>query len=165
MFHRGKGKPKHRPPFPHNPPTGRRQSHLPSLPFLPPADAFYPTTVDVYTGSNPVPPTGNPRIASLNVLLTGTPIEGTRSRSSNTFGYTHIMLCDPTIVLQDSYVTDATAETYTATTADCITIPAGQKIVCWVVVISFVSVIPGLGRKRVAVLDRHGTPSTWSAVA
>jgi hypothetical protein len=47
--------------------------------YLPGLDAFCPTTMDVYSGGS-FPPGGGARESGVNILLTGTFMEGTRSR-------------------------------------------------------------------------------------
>ena len=138
----------------------------PAIPFLPPASAFIPQIVDVYSGSVTFPPSGNPRISRLSCLITGNPIEGTRSRNSTTFGYTHVMLVDPATSLQDAYTQDNQAEVIGSPpgNADTIAIPAGQTSNVWVVVFSCLTNIPGIGHRKVALLDRHGTPGNWSSL-
>ncbi len=170
------GKHHHKPHFghPHHPHPGKQPPRQPSahattppIPFLPLASAFVPQIVDVYTGSGSFPPSpGNLRISRLSCLVTGSPIEGTRSRNSSTFGYTHVMLVDPGISLQDAYTQDNVAEVIGSPpgTADTIAIPAGQTSNLWVVVFSCLTNIPGIGHRKVALLDRHGTPGSWPSL-
>jgi hypothetical protein len=46
--------------------------------------------------------------------------------------------------------------------SDTIAIPTGQTGNTWIVVISFVTMIPGAGRRRIILLDRRPAPSSWT---
>jgi hypothetical protein len=140
------------------------------LPNLPPINTFFAQTMDVYTGvqNDPVPPAaGNRRATSINILVSGTFLEGTRSRTQAGFGYTHVILCDPSIEIRDYYSGNATTPNLaSAPFPDILSIPGGTTAGgsgnnYWIAVFSFVTVIPGLGRRKVVLADRHSTIGNW----
>ena len=141
---------------------GRRanQRQAQSVPSVPGLDAFDHTTIDVWTNGGSFPPSTGKRSSGVPALITGTFLEGSYSRSQVEFGYTHALLCDPTIEIRDGYRGSAG----TPETGDFIAIPAGQSNNRWAVVFSFVTVLPGFGRRRVVLVDRVGTPGDWGMV-
>ena len=141
---------------------GRRANLRPaqSVPSVPGLDAFDHTTMDVWTNGGPVPPVTGKRSSSIPIFITGTFLEGSYSRSQVEFGYTHALLCDPTLEIRDGYRGNAG----TPEVGDYIAIPAGQTDNFWSVVFSFVTVLEGYGRRRVILVDRVGTPGNWGAV-
>lgn len=139
--------------------SGRRPGS-PSIPSVPGLDAFDHTTLDVWTNGGVFPPVTGQRVANLPVFITGTFLEGSYSRSQLEFGYTHAILTDPTIEIRDGYRGSAG----TPVVGDFIAIPAGQTNNWWQAVFSFVTILPGYGKRRVVLLDRVGTPGDWGAV-
>jgi hypothetical protein len=96
------------------------------LPFLPPLDAFTSQSIDVYSYTNQSPPpVQSRRIQNLSCLITGSALEGTRTRNQASFGYTHILLVDPTVVIRDGYTQDTATEPFNANN-DILAIPSGQ---------------------------------------
>src|SRR6266481_4594387 len=135
----------------------RGQTSIPSVPGL---DAFDHTTVDIWTNGGSFPPASGKRSSGIPVFITGTFLEGSYSRSQLEFGYTHAILADPTVEVRDGYRGSAG----TPVVGDYIAIPAGQTNNWWQAVFSFVTVLPGYGKRRVVLLDRVGTPGDWTAV-
>jgi hypothetical protein len=141
--------------------SGGGSTSTPALPFLPPLDAFYSQSMDVYTYTQTIPPpAGNKRLSNLSCLITGSSLEGSRSRNQGSFGYTHIILVDPTVEIRDGYTLDTAAEPFTSTN-DILTIPSGQTSNLWYAIFSFITTIPQLGRRKVILADRHGNPGNW----
>src|SRR5258707_7747176 len=96
----------------------RQQQSVPSVPGL---DAFDHTTMDVWTNGGSFPPVSGKRSSNIPVFITGTFLEGSYSRSQVEFGYTHALLCDPTIEIRDGYRGNAGSPTG----GDYIAIPPG----------------------------------------
>jgi hypothetical protein len=139
--------------------SGPSQDSLP-LTYLPSLDAFFSSSMDIYSGSATFPPpAGNLRILGVNILLTGTFLEGSRNRTSTSDMYTHIILCDPNVEIRDGYIGTANQNT---TQCDVLAVPAGQTNNYWWVIFAFIAVLPNLGRRKVIVADRHGTPGDWT---
>jgi hypothetical protein len=140
------------------------------LPNLPDLSTFFPQTMDVYTGAqngSVPPPAGNRRLTSMSILVTGTFLEGTRSRTIQGFAYTHVILCDPTVEIRDYYSGDTISPNLAAAPyADILSIPGGTQAGgsnnnYWLAVFSFITVIPGLGRRKVILADRHSVVGNW----
>jgi hypothetical protein len=130
------------------------QTGIPSCPDL---DAFYPQTLDVYSNSGSFPPSGSPRISGVTCQITGTFGEGSRARLTAGFGYTHIIVVDPTIAVQDWYTGNSSAPSQ----QDYLAMPSGSNTTWFNVVLSTVVNIPGLGKKKIILADRYnsGTPN------
>jgi hypothetical protein len=129
--------------------------NAPGVAFLPPIDAFYSQTMDVYSGTgtfNP-PPGGSKRTSNVNILIAGNPLEGARSRIQTGFGYTHVILCDPAIEIRDNYTVNTT--TIDITKPDCLAIPTAQTANLWIVIMQAVAVLPKVGKKKILLCDRH----------
>jgi hypothetical protein len=135
----------------------RQQQSVPSVPGL---EAFDRTTMDVWTNGGSFPPVAGKRTAGAPIAITGTFLEGSYSRSQLEFGYTHAILANPTVEIRDGYRGNAGGPTI----GDYIAIPAGQTNNFWSAVFSFVTILPGYGRRRVVLLDRVGTPGDWTTV-
>jgi hypothetical protein len=133
--------------------------------YLPPPSVFFEQTMDVYTNTGTFPPAGgNLRQASVPVRMTGTFMEGHRSKVSSTDSYTHVLLCDPNIEIRDPYTGTGNAP---SGSADYITVPTGSSGASanwWKVVYSFNTEIPGIGRRKVILVDRWGLPGTWANI-
>jgi hypothetical protein len=140
---------------------GRRanQRQPQAVPSVPGLEAFDHTTIDVFTNGGSFPPSTK-RSSGIPAFITGTFLEGSYSRSQVEFGYTHAVLADPTIEIRDGYRGSAG----TPEIGDYIAIPAGQTNNWWQVVFSFITVLPGYGRRRVVLVDRLGTPGDWAGV-
>jgi hypothetical protein len=136
-----------------------------TLTYLPPLETFYAQNADVYTNTGTFPPpAANKRVSLVSIMITGTFMEGHRQKLASTDSYTHVILCDPTIEIRDPYKGAGNAP---GSAADYITIPAnssGGTANWWKVVDTFITNIPGLGQRRVTMLDRWGTPGTWANV-
>jgi hypothetical protein len=121
---------------------------------------------DIFTGKTVTP--GGPntsRTAGVSILLTGSALEGLRNRISAFFGFTHVALLDPSIEVHDLYQGSAVTPAYfSANPPDFFYIPAGQTNNAWVVVFSFVTTIPGIGKRKVVLLDRWSTPASWTTL-
>jgi hypothetical protein len=129
--------------------------------YLPANLAFTPNTMDIYTGAtnNPIPPSGSKRTTAAAMLITGTFMEGVRQKLSSTFGYTHIILVDPNLEIRDGYASNNTSEG----TCDVLAIPTGVANY-WVVIFSFVTEIPNLGRRKVILADRRTPIGDWTKI-
>jgi hypothetical protein len=134
--------------------------------YLPALEAFQVESADVYSGKTTTP--GGPntlRTSAVSIRLTGTFMEGLRNRINQYFGYSHIALVDPSIEVHDLYQGAAVTPAYfSSNPPDFFAIPTGQTNNNWVVVFSFVTVIPGLGKQKVCLLDRFQTPGSWTTV-
>lgn len=135
----------------------RRNQSVPSVPGL---EAFDHTTVDVWTNGGAFPGSCTKRSSNAPALVTGTFLEGSYSRSQVEFGYTHAVLIDPTVEVRDGYRGSAGSPAV----GDFIAMPAGQTNNYWSVVFSFITILPGHGRKKVMLLDRVGTPGDWPRI-
>jgi hypothetical protein len=128
--------------------------------YMPPPEAFFPTTCDIHTGiAGPTP--GPSRLQLVSILLTGDYFEGQRQKIVGAQGYTHVALFDPNIELRDLYTG---AGSPAGSTPDFLAIPAAQFNNYWKVICSFVTVIPGLGKRKVAILDRFQAPGDWTTL-
>jgi hypothetical protein len=128
--------------------------------YIPDLGTFFDATADIRsTIGHVVQANGGP--SKVNILLTGTPLEGHRSRVNTTDSYTHIAIVDPNVPVRDQYT--GQGQTLSAN-PDAFLIPAGQTNNKWMAVFSFVTVLPGLGRRRIVLLDRWGTPGNWNAL-
>jgi hypothetical protein len=124
------------------------------LTYFPPLTAFIPQSMDVYTGNASIPaPGGNKRSSNVNMSITGTFLEGMRQRVQSSFAYSHIILCDPGVEIRDGYGGDTSAETQAS--QDQLMIPAGQTQNVWLVILSFVTILPNIGRRKVILADRR----------
>jgi hypothetical protein len=131
-----------------------------TLTYLPSLDAFFSASMDVYSGGSIFPPpTSSLRTSGVNILLTGTFLEGSRNRTATSDMYTHIILCDPNVEIHDGYTGTGNQST---TQCDVLAIPGGQTNNYWWVIFAFVAVLPNLGRRKVIVADRHATPGDWT---
>ena len=131
------------------------------LTYFPPLDTFQSNTMDIYASNgNPPPPSGNPRTANVNILITGVFPEGTRSRGQGGFDYAHIIVCDAFIEVHDSYVGNTQA---LSANGDILRIPSGVANY-WVAVFVFVTQLPGVGRKKVILADRRGGVGDYTKI-
>jgi hypothetical protein len=132
-----------------------------SLVQFPDTANFYTTYCDVYSNTGHTPPRAQDlRTSSLTILLTAAALEGLRNRGGAGDGYTHIAICDPSTTIDDGYQNNAAPN---ANAGDYITIPGGQTNNYWFCVFAMVTIIPGLGRRKVLYLDRRGTGS-WTTM-
>jgi hypothetical protein len=129
------------------------------LAFMPNPDAFLPSTMDVYTGTGVVPPSGAKRISAASVYLVGVWAEGHRTKVTAKDGYTHLVLADPNLVIYDNYNLQGRMSN-----PDTLSLPAGQTSNSWFAVFSFISTIPGFGRRLIIAADRFGTPGSWTTL-
>jgi len=148
------------PPGPINP-----LALLIGLQYVPPAVCFNPATADIYTGTGSLPVPGFPggyRLTGVPVLVTGSWMAGHRQAVRASDAYTHIMLVDPAIEIRDPY----TGNGQTLGTAPDAVVLTGETLSPTVdpwrfVVFSFITLIPGLGKRKVVFLDQRGTyPAT-----
>jgi hypothetical protein len=134
--------------------------------YLPSVEAFQVENADIFTGKTVTP--GGPntlRTAGVSILLTGTFMEGLRNRINVFFGYSHIALVDPSMEVHDLYQgASVTPAYFSSNPPDFFYIPAGQTNNAWVVTFSFVTTIPGLGKRKVVLLDRFQTPASWTTL-
>jgi hypothetical protein len=117
---------------------------------MPDLDCFYQMAIDVYT-HQALPLTGSPRIANVDALVACNFSEGQRSRTAAVLQYTHIFVVDTSIEIRDSYRGALHA---LVQLQDYIATPAGQTPVLCQVLFSFITNIPGLGKRRVILADR-----------
>jgi len=133
---------------------------LANLQYLPPAQNFVPATVDIFSGTGSYPITGTARASGVPCLVSGNWMAGHRQAVSAADAHTHVMLLDPSIEIRDPYRGNAQA---TGITVDAIrTNGEGLPTLTspWrFVVISFLSVVPGIGRRKVVVLDQRNNYS------
>jgi hypothetical protein len=140
------------------PPGGQGRATQGIVTYLPAAEAFFATSCDIHTAlAGPTP--GPSRLQLVSIMLTGTYMEGQRQKIVAGEGYTHIALLDPTVEVRDLYTG---ASGTPGGFPDFFAIPAGQTNNYWKVICSFVTVIPTLGRRKVAVLDRFSVPGDWT---
>jgi len=131
------------------------------LTYFPPIECFQSNSMDIYASNgNPPPPTGNPRTANVNMLITGVFPEGTRNRGQQSEDYTHIILVDFQIEVHDGY-TGATQVIGNA--GDILRIPSGVANY-WQVIFVFVTQLPGIGRKKVILADRRGAVGDFTKI-
>lgn len=130
------------------------------IPGLPDLASFIASTFDVYPGNIGGPPPTNPmRTSGISCLIAGSYDQGTMNRGSLGLVYTHVLICDPSIQIQDGY---AGRGVNTLQNNDILAIPAGQTNNYWLAVFSFVAVLPELGKRRVILADRYGTVGDWA---
>jgi hypothetical protein len=114
--------------------------------------AFVDCQFDVWTNNNPPNmPACSARISGVNAKITGSYSEASRSRVNSTASFTHILVCDPSIAIQDSYVTNNT----NISQKDYLAIPAGQTMTWWSVIICCIVNFPGIGKHKMILADRH----------
>jgi hypothetical protein len=130
------------------------------LTYFPGLDAFFTATMDVYSGGS-FPPGGGARESNVNILLTGTFLEGSRQRVAGADVYTHVAICDTAIEIRDGGGGGFGGGT---PTADYVTIPAGKTDCYWQVVYHFITTLPNIGKKKVLLLLRQGVPSKWTDI-
>jgi hypothetical protein len=120
-------------------------------------DAFFTQTMDVYTGGVFPPAAASKRTSGVNINITGDFLEGSRQRATNYNPYTHIILCDPNIDVRDNFA----GGSGTAGNPDYLAIPAGQTQNYFTCLMSFATVLPNLGRRKVIIAVRN-VPGNWS---
>ena len=84
-----------------------------------------------------------------------------RQKLTGSDAYTHVMIVDPQIEIHDGYVVGGAAQT---NTADFVCISAGQKVNYWIVRFSFTTVLPGIGRKKIVIMDRQACGDFTKAI-
>ena len=126
--------------------------------YLPSANSLVAATVDIYTGNGSYPVPGPKRAGGVPCLISGTWMAGHRQSVNTKDAHSHIMLVDPAIEIRDPYT--GNGQTLGAN-ADAVLFngegltPATSP---WrFVVFSFVTDIPGLGRRKVVLLDQIST--------
>ena len=118
--------------------------------------------MDVYTGNGAVPPpAGGPRLSAQNIYLTGVWMEGHRTKVTAQDAYTHLILCDPGLVIIDPYHGNMQS---LSQAFDTLAIPAGQTNNWWFVRFVLVSNVPGFGRRKLIMADRFGLPGSWTSL-
>jgi hypothetical protein len=131
-------------------------------PFFPHPNVFIPQTMDVWTGSGTAPPpAGVPRLTAVPIGITGVWAEGHRTKAAASDAYTHVILTDPSTAILDPY--KGNSQTLLQA-GDALAIPAGQTSNWWLVVFSYVTNLAGVGRRRVILADRFGTPGNWAVL-
>jgi hypothetical protein len=143
----------------YQPRTPEEMNHFPH--FLPPLASFHAASLDINNWVElPNPPHLVLKYANVPCLLTGVWPEGHRGKVATGDAYTHIPLIDPLYAVVDEYTGQGQSQT-----ADCdrIAIPPGQTNNLWFPVFSFQAAIPGIGRKRVVLLDRVKSQS-WPGI-
>lgn len=132
------------------------------LSFFPDPNVFIPQTMDVWTGNGAVPPpAGVARVSAVGILVTGVWAEGHRTKVTTTDAYTHVILTDPGLSILHPYKgnSQSLVQAY-----DALAIPGGQTLNWWLVVFSFITNIPQVGRRRVILADRFGAPGSWTTL-
>ena len=139
-----------------------------AIPLLPPHHAFFAQTMDVFTRTvQTVIPLTNKTdqvYTAVPILMTGTALEGTRSKGDASFGYTHVILCDPSITIIDGYRGDAgpedTPPVQFQKLSDLVAIPTGATN-NWLVKMVLQAKVPGLGERKIVLIDRLSV-SDWT---
>lgn len=131
------------------------------LTYFPPLETFQSNTMDIFpSNGNPPPPSGPGRNLNVNILITGTFLEGSRSRTQSSVAYTHIILVDVNIEVHDGYTGNNAAEN---NNGDIFKIPSGSTNY-WVATYVFVTQLPGVGRKKVILADRRGAVGDFTKI-
>ncbi|HEV3145063.1 MAG TPA: hypothetical protein VGZ47_14330, partial [Gemmataceae bacterium] len=129
------------------------EGSMADITYIPSIDAFFSQTMDVYSwGAGPPPIDANRRATGTNILITGTFPEGMRQKIQSADAYTHVIICDANIEIRDGYTGGGQQA---AAGEDILTIPAGQKQNYWIVRFCFVTQLPGMGRKKILLVDRQ----------
>lgn len=141
--------------------VGNPLAALVGIQYVPPAHCFFPAQANIYTGNGSLPVPGPKRLSAIPCLITGVWMSGHRQAVRASDAYTHIMLLDPSVDIRDPYKGNGQAlggapdaievigETLTTTTAP------------WrFVVFSFVTILPGIGRRKVVFLDERTSYAT-----
>jgi hypothetical protein len=137
-----------------NRPTGDADmANSPGITYLPDIDTFLSQTADIYSwGAGPPPIPGNKRSSNVNILITGTYFEGMRQKVNAADCYTHVIIVDANVEIRDNYQVGGQQGTGSS---DLLTIPSGQTGNYWIVRFSFVTQLPGMGRKKIILADRQ----------
>jgi hypothetical protein len=148
---------------------GKGFSHL-----LPPLSAYRTSTMDIYqTAPDPHPPFETQyilRSGNVPCLLTGNWLEGHRGKVQASDSYTHIALIDASYFLKDIYQGQGNPVLLLDIDfPDVVLIPAGQDISTpnlnrWVCAFQFQIVYPGLGRRKVCLLDRQEPKAGFAGI-
>jgi hypothetical protein len=86
-------------------------------------------------------------------------LEGSAPRAQQSFSYSHVIIGPANLEIHDAY----TGASGTPGNGDYVAVPSGVANY-YLAVHSFVTVLPGLGIKRVILADRTGTPGAWNQV-
>jgi hypothetical protein len=135
--------------------------------YLPPIESFRIWTVDILHFFEVPNPHTTLAYGNLPILLTGTWLEGHRGKVAVTDAYDHVALVDPTIAVIDNYTGQGQAN---PADPDRVVIPGTgngspnfNNINWWFCSFSFQTILPGIGRKRVVLLDRQGS-ANWPGI-
>jgi hypothetical protein len=124
---------------------------------LPPLSAFHVAQVDIYHEIDTPTPHLVLNYGNVSGLLTGVWPEGHRGKVNTTDAYTHILLIDSSLGVWDAYMGQGGGAAGNET--DRVAIPSGQTNNLWFVVFTFVTNIPGIGKRRVVLIDRQAPGS------
>jgi hypothetical protein len=129
---------------------------LAALMYLPPANTFVPASAEIFTSTGTYPVVGTARISGIPCLVSGNWMAGHRQNVAASDAHSHLMLLDPQIEVRDPYRGNGQA---VGTTVDAVRISGESSTTTYspwrYVVMSFVTVVPGIGRRKVVVLDER----------
>jgi hypothetical protein len=129
--------------------------------YIPAANSFVHGTVDIYTGNGAYPIPGPKRSGAVPCLVSGSWMAGHRQAVNTTDKHSHILLLDPTIEVRDPYTGNGQTVGSDADALIIYGMNLGQSVSPWMfVVFSFLTDIPGMGRKKVVLADQI---SPWPA--
>jgi hypothetical protein len=139
-----------------------------NTPYLPPPESWIPTTMDIYnTNTLTMPPPANMfSQGGISIMIAATPLEGLRSRTEVGFGYTHVLIMDINQEILDAYIGNSQGITSNTNISERVIPSAGSGVNTnmqnvWIPVISVITNIPGIGKKRIVLADRRyvGNPA------
>ena len=132
------------------------------IPYLPPPESWIPTSMDIYNlGGANIPNNMSLNTVGVSISIAATPLEGFRSRTETGFGYTHVLIMDPAITIQDAYVSNSQGLQATQADYDGLAIPSAGNganaalLNFWIPIIGVITNIPGIGRKKIVLADRR----------
>jgi hypothetical protein len=136
--------------------------------YLPPWGCFRIWTVDILHFVEVPVPHSTMAYPLVPIYLTGSWPEGHRGKVSTSDEYDHIAVMDPRFGIIDNY--SGQGQGGASGDPDRIVIPGTgngspnfNNINWWLCVFSFQTILPGIGRKRVVLLDRQGA-GTWPGI-
>lgn len=132
------------------------------IPYLADGTAFFTESCDIYVCTVSPTAIGPDTIRdTVSCLFTGSPLEGYRSKVANALAYTHLAVLDHNVQVIDSYKGQGVAVN---DRPDFFAVTSAQTSNYYRAVLSFVTIIPGMGKKKVVLLDRWSTPGDWTTV-
>ncbi len=135
------------------PGCGGSLKNLLGLIYFPHHTTFVPVGCNIHLGSA-VPPTTAATASQMQI--TGHFMDGHRPRQTSSDNFTHILLVDPTFTINDAY--RGNGQPSNRSTSTMIHIPSmdtNAAVAYFDVIFQFVTIIPGVGRKRVLLCDQR----------